>query len=92
MMAVLEGHEIRTSNFWVSVLVEFIGTWLLVMVGCGSCEDGDVVRIALSFGISVATLVWVIGHISGGHINPAITAGFLLTRKMGFIRCVTPTS
>jgi len=34
----------------------------------------------------VATIVWTIAHVSGGHINPAVTAGFLLTRKISFVR------
>ena len=79
-------HEVKTGRFWLALLAEFVGTGLLVLVGCGSCADSDVVRISLSFGLSVATIVWVTAHVSGGHINPAITAGFLLTRKIGFVR------
>ena len=44
------------------------------------------VRIALAFGITVATMAQSIGHVSGCHINPAVTAGLLFARKIGLVR------
>jgi len=84
--------EVKSVKFWQAVLAEFVGTLFLVLVACGSCakfdpkEPTDVVKISLAFGLSVATIVWIIAHISGGHINPAVTIGFLFTRKIGLIR------
>ncbi|KAK3606998.1 hypothetical protein CHS0354_023396 [Potamilus streckersoni] len=46
----------------------------------------DIVQIALAFGLSVATVVWIIGHISGGHINPAVTCAMLVTRRISLAR------
>ncbi|KAK3607004.1 hypothetical protein CHS0354_023403 [Potamilus streckersoni] len=46
----------------------------------------DVIQIALAFGLSVATIIWVIGHISGGHINPAVTCSMLITRRVSLAR------
>ncbi|ESN96555.1 hypothetical protein HELRODRAFT_68110 [Helobdella robusta] len=80
-------YEVQTSGFWLSVAAEFVGTMLLVIFGCGSCAyEAIPLAIALSFGLSVSTVVWAIAHVSGGHINPAVTMGFLATRKMSFIK------
>ena len=82
----------------MALIAEFLGTLLLVLVGCGSCakldptQPTDVVQISLAFGLSVATIVWVIAHVSGGHINPGITIGFFVTRKISAIRYVQTQS
>lgn len=71
------------------LIAELIGTMFLVLVGCGSCfkADGDAgyVRIALCFGVTVATIAQSIGHISGCHINPAVTLGLFFGGKIGLI-------
>ena len=51
--------------FVKSLAAELIGTLFLVLVGCGSCIQGDTVQIALAFGLTVATMAQSIGHISG---------------------------
>ena len=68
------------------VAAEFIGTAVLVMIGPGSAilagEAINVLGIALAFGFALLLLFYVIGPISGCHINPAVTLGFLLMRKV----------
>jgi len=74
-----------------ALVAEMIGTLFLVVVGCGSCyanPEPDVVRIALAFGLAVATMAQSIGHISGCHINPAVTAGLFVGRKIGLIKAI----
>ena len=88
--------DIRSSAFWRALLAEFIGTFLLVLYATGSTVQGwnndpkndplDIVQIALSFGLSVATSVWIIGHISGGHINPAVTCAMFVARRISLVR------
>lgn len=74
-----------------ALVAEMMGTLFLVVVGCGSCyanTEPDVVRIALAFGLAVATMAQSIGHISGCHINPAVTAGLFVGRKIGLIKAI----
>ena len=51
-------------------------------------RGSNTVQIALGFGFSVATMVWVTAHISGGHINPAVSFGFVITRKISWLRFI----
>ena len=71
------------------LLAEMIGTMILVLIGCGSAvmnggatSVAAVLTIAMAFGLSVLTMVYTIGSISGCHINPAITLGVWLSGRM----------
>jgi aquaporin Z len=68
-------------------LAEFLGTFVLVFGGVGSAvlagsHIGNV-GVALAFGLSLLAMVYTIGPISGCHINPAVTLGVLLAKRIG---------
>ncbi len=75
---------------WQAVFAELIATLLFVFVGAGSVivvggpftDSGAVVVIALAHGLVIALLVAAIARISGGHINPAVTFGAVITGRM----------
>jgi aquaporin Z len=67
-------------------IAELIGTFALVLIGCGSVAIAGkyvgAVGISFAFGLTVLAMVYSIGGISGCHINPAISVAMLVARKM----------
>ena len=62
---------------------EFVGTFALVFAGMGAIAVGaELVGVALAHGLVIAVMASAVGHISGGHFNPAVTFGFLVTRRI----------
>jgi aquaporin Z len=63
-------------------VAEFVGVFALVFVGAGTTIYQNVVSAALAHGLVIAVMVSAVGFISGGHFNPAVTLGFLITRRI----------
>jgi aquaporin Z len=62
---------------------EFVGTFALIFVGAGSVAFARTLTdVALAHGLVIAVFVSAFGFISGGHFNPAVTLGFLVTRRI----------
>jgi MIP family channel proteins len=82
------------------MLAEFVGTFALIFMGVGSiCADKFIIAggnpgglgllgIAAAHGLAIAIMVTAVGHISGGHLNPAVTIGFWVTRRIGTLDAV----
>lgn len=70
-------------------LAEMVGTMVLVLLGCGTAvslncgvDTASVVGTAIAFGLAVVAMAYTIGGVSGCHINPAITLGCFLSKRI----------
>nr|XP_020451481.1 aquaporin-4 isoform X1 [Monopterus albus] len=90
---------IWTKEFWRAVSGEYLATLIFVLLSLGSTINwpagegekpppADVILISMCFGLSIATMVQCFGHISGGHINPAVTAAMVVTGKLSLAKAL----
>ena len=72
----------KTQNF----VAEFVGTFALIFIGAGALaiDKGGLVGVALAHGLVIVAFAYAYGHISGTHINPAVTFGLLIAGEIRF--------
>jgi aquaporin Z len=80
------GSSVNKSGAAKKYVAEMIGTFVLVLMGCGSAVLAGYyignVGISFAFGLAVLAMVYAIGGISGCHINPAVSISMLAARKI----------
>lgn len=78
---------------------EFIGTFTFIFIAAGSiCADQylraagqgglGILGIAVAHGLAYGVLMTALAHVSGGHLNPAVTIGFWVTKRLGTLPCI----
>src|SRR2546428_10169138 len=73
---------------WRKGIAEFIGAFTLIFIGAGailtagSTSTSDLLLVALAHGLAIGVMVSALAHVSGGHFNPAVTFGALLSRQI----------
>ncbi|XP_004700606.1 lens fiber major intrinsic protein [Echinops telfairi] len=83
--------ELRSASFWRAIFAEFFATLFYVFFGLGASlrwSPGPlhVLQVAIAFGLALATLVQAVGHLSGAHVNPAVTFAFLVGSQLSLLR------
>ncbi|NXU05541.1 AQP1 protein, partial [Buphagus erythrorhynchus] len=94
--------EFRKKIFWRAVVAEFLAMSLFIFISIGSAlgfnfpvvanktstRSQDNVKVSLAFGLSIATMAQSVGHISGAHLNPAVTLGLLLSCQISIFKAL----
>ncbi len=89
--------ELPLYNLPQKLAAEFIGTFVVVFTAAGAICAEEYLRganqkspgalgCALAYGLAVAVMVGAMEHISGGHLNPAVTVGLWVTRRLGWLQ------
>lgn len=98
-----EMSEIKSWAFWRAVAAEFVGMLLFIFIGLSAITGKDAtgslekiaqekiaqeLKVALAFALAIATLAQSLGHVSGAHLNPAISLGLLVSCQISALRCL----
>ncbi|THF97479.1 hypothetical protein TEA_029165 [Camellia sinensis var. sinensis] len=78
-------------NTFQKIVAELMGTYILVFIGCGAAlvdreKTLTIVGIAMLWGLVLMVVIYTLGHISGAHVNPAVTIAFAAAQKFPLIQ------
>jgi MIP family channel proteins len=83
-------------DLWPAAVAEFVGPFTLVVAGVGAIistqnlgDGGNLVAVSLAHGLAIGLMVAALGHVSGGHFNPAVTISMLATGQTSLTRAIT---
>ncbi|XP_028328824.1 aquaporin-1a.1 [Gouania willdenowi] len=86
-------RELRSKELWRAVLAELLGMTLFIFLSISAAigntnntDPDQEVKVSLTFGLAIATLAQSLGHISGAHLNPAVTLGMLASCQISVVR------
>lgn len=73
-----------------NLVAEFIGTFALIFIGAGALAIGsaNLLGVALAHGLVIVVFIYAYGHLSGTHINPAVTLGLLIAGEIEFVAAI----
>jgi aquaporin Z len=84
---------VNDRDLWTAALAEFLGPFTLVVAGVGAIistqnlgDGGNLVAVALAHGLAIGLMIAALGHVSGGHFNPAVTISMLVAGEIGVTR------
>lgn len=88
-------RELKSKDFWRAVLAELVGMTLFIFLSISTAignknnsNPDQEVKVSLAFGLAIATLAQSLGHISGAHLNPAVTLGMLASCQISVFKAV----
>ena len=88
-------REFKSKAFWRAVLAELVGMTLFIFLSIttaignsNNTAPDQEVKVALAFGLAIATLAQSLGHISGAHLNPAVTLGMLVSCQISAFKAL----
>ncbi|XP_029380080.1 aquaporin FA-CHIP-like [Echeneis naucrates] len=88
-------REFKNKEFWRAVLAELVGMTLFIFLSIAAAigntnntSPDQEVKVSLAFGLSIATLAQSLGHISGAHLNPAVTLGMLASCQISLLKAI----
>src|SRR5215217_2290012 len=90
------GGTVDDRDLWPAAIAEFIGPFALVIAGVGAIistqnlgDGGNLVAVSLAHGLAIGLMVAALGHVSGGHFNPAVTVSMLATGEIALTRAIS---